>query len=314
MPIEDQDRIFLCHASEDKKQVLEIYHKLMSAGFNPWLDKMDLLPGQKWDGEIRRALKHSRFIIIFFSKFSVSKRGYVQREFKLALDALEEIPEDQIFVIPVRLEDCRIPEAFRHIHYVDLFEQGGFELVVKVIEAELGPRNQFTDPRDGQTYKTVELMGKTWMAENLNFDVGEGCWFYDDDPKNGEKYGRLYTWEAAMKACPPGWRLPTDGEWKEMLTSVGGYFDSAERKNIGDPKKAYEFLIGNGNSGFNALPGGGRGSDGEYLYLGRGGSYWSATGSGADDAWIYFFDGVSRQVYRGYNSRSVGFSCRCLKD
>ncbi len=68
MPTNGQDRIFLCHASEDKKQVLSFYERLKAAGFNPWLDKMDLLPGHNWDGEIRRALKQSRFIIIFFSK------------------------------------------------------------------------------------------------------------------------------------------------------------------------------------------------------------------------------------------------------
>ena len=302
MPVDDQDRIFLCHASEDKKQVLAIYHQLKAAGFNPWLDKMDLLPGQKWDGEIRRALKSSRFIIIFFSKFSVSKRGYVQREFKLALDALEEIPDDQIFIIPVRLEDCRIPEAFRHIHYVDLFSQGGFDLVIKVIETELGPRSQFTDLRDGQTYKTVELMGKTWMAENLDFDVGAGCWFYDNDPKNGERYGRLYTWEAALKACPPGWRLPTYDEMDKLMDHFEG------------PGGAYEALIEGGSSGFNALLGGSRDSLGEYLDLGRSGFYWSATGSGAGYAWNYGFLGDGRRVYRSTNARSVGLSCRCLKD
>ncbi len=79
----------------------------------------------------------------------------------------------------------------------------------------------FTDPRDGRTYKTVELNGQTWMAENLNFDVGEGCWFYDHDPKNGEKYGRLYTWEAAKRACPAGWRLPARKEWDSLINHFG---------------------------------------------------------------------------------------------
>ena len=136
----------------------------------------------------------------------------MQREFKLALDTLEEIPEGQIFVIPVRLDECQVPASFQHIHHVDLFEADGFSLVMTAIKAELGepqPSNLFTDPRDEQTYQTIELLGKTWLAENLNYDLGEDCWFYDNDPENGRKYGRLYTWEAAKKACLPGWRLPT---------------------------------------------------------------------------------------------------------
>ena len=76
----------------------------------------------------------------------------------------------------------------------------------------------FTDPRDGQVYKTIELIGKTWMAENLNYDVGEGCWYYRMPdgflkPAKGEmvkKHGLLYNLKAAKKACPPGWHLPTD--------------------------------------------------------------------------------------------------------
>ena len=85
-----------------------------------------------------------------------------------------------------------------------------------------GETGQFTDSRDGQTYKTIRLNGKTWMGQNLNFDVGESCWFYNNDPKNREKYGRLYTWEASKKACPPGWRLPTDEEWKKLANSLRG--------------------------------------------------------------------------------------------
>jgi hypothetical protein len=165
----------------------------------------------------------SVYYYLFFV-FSISKRGYVQREFKLVLDTLEEIPDDEVFIIPVRLDDCQIPESFSQIHYVDLFEKGGLESVLKVISSEMRQTtlsNQFIDPRDGQVYKTVELANKKWMAENLNFNVGEGCWFYNNDPKKGEKYGRLYTWEEALKACPPGWRLPTDEEWKQLVMYFG---------------------------------------------------------------------------------------------
>lgn len=136
MPQFEENRIFLCHASEDKPKVIEVYRKLKAAGLHPWLDKMDLLPGQYWDQEIQKALRQSRFIIIFFSSYSVSKRGYVQREFKLALDTLQEIPGGQIFIIPVRLDACTIPDRFSHIHHVDLYEPEGFDLVLKAIQSK----------------------------------------------------------------------------------------------------------------------------------------------------------------------------------
>lgn len=135
-------QIFLCHASEDKPKVIEVYHFLKQQGFKPWLDKEDLLPGQRWDQEIPKALKASDFILIFFSQTSVSKRGYVQKEFKLALEVLEEIPEGQIFVIPVRLDMCAIPERFSRLHYCDLFENGGLEKVVRAIRASLQSGHQ----------------------------------------------------------------------------------------------------------------------------------------------------------------------------
>ena len=78
------------------------------------------------------------------------------------------------------------------------------------------------DSRDGQTYKTIQLLRKTWMAQNLNFDISKKCWFYNNDPKYGQKYGRLYTWDAAQKACPPSWRLPTDEEWRALRQGYGG--------------------------------------------------------------------------------------------
>lgn len=101
----------------------------------------------------------------------------------------------------------------------------------------------FTDPRDGQVYKTIRLNGKIWMVQNLNFDLGKDCWFYDDDPKNGEKYGRLYTWESAREACPLGWRLPTDQEWSSLANAFGGCYDFVAEMGRGNPGKANTALI-----------------------------------------------------------------------
>lgn len=169
------------------------------------------------------------------------------------------------------------------------------------------------DARDGQKYKKVRLLGNVWMAENLNFDVGEGCWFYDNDPKNGEKYGWLYTWEAAKKACPPGWRLPTDEEWEALAQSAGGYYDTSTKKEIGDPKKGYQALLEGGSSGLAAQLGGGRNSYGDFYNLGGWGSYWSATEWIASGAWSYDFLRNDGKLYRYGSRKTVGRSCRCVQ-
>lgn len=170
--------------------------------------------------------------------------------------------------------------------------------------------NTYTDPRDGQAYRTVELNGRLWLAQNLNYDVGEGCWFYENDPKNGEKYGRLYTWEAAKKACPPGWRLPADEEWRNMARQFSGADDGAYDWG----KAAYKALIHGGSSGFSALLGGWRDTDGSFNYLGDYGVYWSATENSSGSAWYYYFYRDNGELNRYYYNKGFGFSCRCVQD
>jgi eukaryotic-like serine/threonine-protein kinase len=103
-------------------------------------DEVDILPGQDWEREIRRALQISDFILIFLSRISVAKRGYVQREMKLALDAWQEVPEGTIHTIPVRLDDCTAPESFRRYQWVNLFDATGFDRIVHAVRAELAKR------------------------------------------------------------------------------------------------------------------------------------------------------------------------------
>jgi TIR domain len=135
-------RIFLSYAREDEAQVRDVYRRLHAIeGFEPWLDEEDLLPGQEWAREIPRALQTSDFILIFFSRIAVTKRGYVQREMKLALDAWEELPEGTIHTIPVRLDDCDVPEQFRRYHWANLFDPSGFDRIVRAIRTELAKRS-----------------------------------------------------------------------------------------------------------------------------------------------------------------------------
>ena len=127
-------QIFLCHASEDKPKVREVYRRLKDEGFQPWLDEEDLLPGQLWEQEIPKALKASDFILIFFSQHAVSREGYVQREFKLALEAWQEIPEGRIHTIPLRLDDCTIPDQSSKFQWVDFSNERGLERINDQIE------------------------------------------------------------------------------------------------------------------------------------------------------------------------------------
>ena len=124
--------VFLCHASEDKPAVRDLYERLKNeAGINPWLDEEELLPWQDWNLEIEKALKKSDAIIICVSSTSVKKEGYVQREIKRALRKAEETLSGSIFVIPVKLNQCELPYELQHLQSVKLYEANGYDRLVK---------------------------------------------------------------------------------------------------------------------------------------------------------------------------------------
>jgi formylglycine-generating enzyme required for sulfatase activity len=118
-------RIFLCHASQDKPAVWNLYRYLKQRGVQPWLDQADLLPGQNWEVEIPNALFASDVILVCLSKNSVNKEGYVQKEIAFALDKAQEKPEGTIFIIPVKLEECEVPRRLGMYQWVDYFRTDG---------------------------------------------------------------------------------------------------------------------------------------------------------------------------------------------
>jgi hypothetical protein len=124
-------KVFLCHALEDKTQVIDLYHQLKKLGAAPWLDAEEILPGQEWNFEINKALDESDVILLCLSKRSVSKEGYVQREMRIALDRALEMPEGRIFLIPARLEECDLPQRISSYQWVDLFTANGMSKLVK---------------------------------------------------------------------------------------------------------------------------------------------------------------------------------------
>ena len=125
--------IFISYAKEDFEKAKKIYEILRDKKYRPWIDKVDLLPGQNWEFEIKKAITDCDYFIACISNKSVTKDGFYQSELKKALQVLDNKPDDSIYLIPVRLEDCPIPPRFEKIHYCDSFEGNGVEKLLKAI-------------------------------------------------------------------------------------------------------------------------------------------------------------------------------------
>lgn len=128
-------KIFICYAREDFTQADRIYRRLKFDKYTPWMDKKNIVGGQDWDLEITRMIEEeSNFFLACLSNNSVSKEGYVQKELKKGFEILDRQPEGRIYLIPVRLDECRVPEGLKKLHWVDLFEPQGMESLLRAIE------------------------------------------------------------------------------------------------------------------------------------------------------------------------------------
>jgi len=130
-------RIFISYAREDHDTVLSIFHRLKKVGFDPWLDTQDILPGEQWEETILKGMKASDFILICLSKQSSTKMGFLQKEMKYALRLAQEKLPDQIYIIPLKLEECHIPEYLSPIQTVSYHEPDGWTKLLLAIEAEI---------------------------------------------------------------------------------------------------------------------------------------------------------------------------------
>ena len=206
-----------------------------------------------------------------------------------------------------------------------------------------------SDSRDGQVYRTVKIGDQVWMAENLNYDPGQGglgedkydwSWCYNNEPKNCDVAGRLYTWAAAIDSvklandiekpcvcgfykechniepvqgiCPKGWHLPSRSEWDTLFKTVHGWSTAAAKL------KAQSGWNGKGNGddsfGFTAIPSGIRTFSQRFDHVGHYAYFWSSTDYYGSSAYgIYLID-YDRSRYEKQLSKDGGYSVRCVKD
>ncbi|HBB93535.1 MAG TPA: hypothetical protein DC042_17880 [Bacteroidales bacterium] len=200
----------------------------------------------------------------------------------------------------------------------------------------------FTDPRDNHEYPWIRIGEQIWMAENVAYlpyvnpssvesttEARSYVYGYQGintteamATPNYDNYGGLYNYEAAKIACPDGWHLPTDGEWKTMELYLGLSQADADKTgfrtsgSVGVKLKAttaWGSSESTNSSGFNAIPSGYL-ADGSFQDLLTSGVYWTATDADAGTAFDRYLDNESNGIDRGAWPRSDGYSVRCIRN
>lgn len=138
-------KVFIAYVHEDASTAERLFDAFAANGFDPWMDRRKLLPGQNWPLAIQHAMETADFVVTCFSQDSVAKKGGFQAEIRYALDCASLMPLDAVFLVPVRLDVCNVPAQIRRfVQYVDLFPdfETGFKRILRVIKAECCRRSK----------------------------------------------------------------------------------------------------------------------------------------------------------------------------
>jgi len=173
-------KIFISYASEDRVEVKILADKLKSEGFDPWIDVDKILPGQDWRNVIKKAVRESNVIIVCLSVNSVRKEGFVQKEIAFAVDVAEEKPEDVIFIIPVRLDTCNVPDRLSKWQWVDIFREDTYNklklslyqrAIYLGIISEKSLYDSFYNAIDSKDYQEAISYAEKILAVDQNADI-----------------------------------------------------------------------------------------------------------------------------------------------
>jgi uncharacterized protein (TIGR02145 family) len=207
------------------------------------------------------------------------------------------------------------------------------KILKSIKDVQLPDFGTFTDPRDGNVYRTVKIGGQVWMAENLRYlpyvcpvEVHGGIWFYDNidndvmhikDTNNYKKFGCLYDWETSLSVCPEGWHLPSEEEWASLVDFLGGGSIALTKLKTLSDKGNQNFEITN-SSGFSAIPGGSRscGFNPKFGGIGSHCEFWTSTEEKFDwsCAKVCVIHRNSSELAVSYCKKAAGLSVRFVKD
>lgn len=174
--------------------------------------------------------------------------------------------------------------------------------------------SSFTDTRDGKVYKTVKINDQVWMGENLAFETPGGCSVYDNIKDYAKTHGYLYTWEAATKACPDGWHLPSMQEWWNLSNYLGGDEQSGGKlKQTGTTSWKEPNTGATNSSGFEALPSG-RSNDQAMEYIGNTVFFWTNVDDDDATSWCGVLYSSREDLALTPTDKKNGYSVRCIKN
>lgn len=189
-----------------------------------------------------------------------------------------------------------------------MFAGGGF--IDAACSADRAAGEQYLPAESSSSQRMAD--GKRWTTENVRLEIASS-YCYDDAAANCGRYGRLYTWESALRACASmgrGWRLPTDREWRELAKRYGGVSDDSADGG----KAAYNALLIGGGSGFNAQLGGDR-DHGAFNRLEAHGFYWTASETSGGHAPFYNFGKGGQALHRqAEGDKQMAASVRCIRE
>jgi hypothetical protein len=131
-------QVFISYAKEDTKTALAFHEDLTSVGIRPWIDVRQLSTGANWELGIKKAIRECPYILVLLSPRSVGKRGYVQKEIREALDIADTVPDDEVFILPVRLESCVVPDRLKKWQWCDAFRPEERQRLLHFLKSRLG--------------------------------------------------------------------------------------------------------------------------------------------------------------------------------
>ena len=327
--------IFISYAHEDLNRVKPIIDALEQHDWSVFWDH-DIYTGQRFGDVIDDELKKAKCVIVIWSNHSVASR-WVQAE---ALDA-----DRRNILVPIMLDDCRLPAIFGAIQTANFFELSDGENLDFALKKLCMSISLILIK---QMYRSVKIGDQEWMDKNLNVNyyrngdlipevkeprewekLTEGAWcLYENDHYYGRVYGRLYNWYAVNDPrglAPIGWHVPSDKEWQLLERKIGLTWEESEKterrgKDGGKLKKYGTDYWREPNSdatnvtNFTALAGGYRSDKGFFDYFGYCIPFWSSSANDDFNAWVRDLHCLDSSIYRGALNMRYGLSVRCIRD